>query len=204
VKADDGRDTVTPLELTRLLPYVAVIKGAVHSLGCKVITPWLLAAIGFRETHFGFAPGYAPKGSPFGLGDGGHGFGLWQLDDRSNLPRIDRVKQARAADGDEAALKLMAREALYVLVEKYAYMIDERRPRPLKGDEARRAMIAAYNAGQGAVYARIRAGQDPDVCTADGPDRDTKGDYSAWVLAKEAALQKAAPDLFGPKGKVTQ
>jgi hypothetical protein len=197
---DDGRDTITPLELTRLLPYVALIRGAVHAIGCRVITPWLLAAIAYRETHCGFAPGYSPKGSPFGLGDGGHGYGLWQLDDRWNLQRIARVKAARKADGDEAALRLMAREALYVLIEKYAHLIDERRPRPLKGAEARRAMIAAYNAGQGPVYSLIQAGQNPDSCT-------TGGNYSAWVLAKEAALQAAAPTLFdlhdSPKGATT-
>jgi hypothetical protein len=192
---DDGRDTITPLELTRLLPYVEVIRGTVHALGCRVITPWLLAAIGFRESHFGFARKYAPQGSPFGLGDNGHGYGFWQLDDRWNLQRIARVKKAREADGDEAALKLMAREALYVLIEKYSYMIDERRPRPLKGDDARRAMIAAYNAGQGPVYSRAQVGQDPDSCT-------TGGNYSAWVLAKEEALKQSAPDLFGAKGAI--
>jgi hypothetical protein len=192
----DGRDQVTPLEFSRLLPYAGVMRDVVAELGCAVITPWLLAAIALRETHCGFAPGYAPKGSPFGLGDNGHGFGLWQLDNRSNLQRIERVKRVRAAQGDAAAIREMCREAAYVLVEKYSYMVSPKRPRRLEGDEVRRAMIAAYNAGQGAVYSRILKGEDPDSCTADGPDHDKKGDYSAWVLAKEQALLHAAPNLF--------
>jgi hypothetical protein len=191
---NDDRNDLSPLELSRLRPYIDVIENATTALGCKVITPWLLAAIALRETHCGWAPGYSPKGSPFGLGDHGHGFGLWQLDDRSNLPRIRRVQAAQQAKGDGFALEVMAREALYVLIEKYSYMVSVSRWRPLAGDEARRAMVAAYNAGQGAVYKRIKAGQDPDVCTA-------SKNYSAYVLAKEAALQKVAPDLFGQKGK---
>lgn len=195
----DGRDVVTPLELERIAPYANVIRNVVYSLGNPIVTPWLMAAIGFRESHFGWALTYEPKGDPFGLGDGGHGFGLWQLDNRWNQHRIDRVLKARKQRDDLYAIGAMCQEAIGVLVEKVVYLSSPRRPKPLFGDLLRRAAIAAYNAGEGAVYKRYMQRwniDDVDLCTADGPDRDKQGDYSAWVLAKEAAVRKAAPNLF--------
>jgi hypothetical protein len=179
-------------DLWRMRVYVSVIREACSARG---VDPYDLAALGCRETGWGYGRGYAPVGDPFGHGDGGHGYGLLQLDDRSQMPRIARVEAVRKTQGPAAALRLMLDESLAVLLdEKRSYLTSPKRDHgPLAGDLLRRATFAAYNAGAGRVYQYAVAGMDVDQIT-------TGHDYSKWVVAKVDALRAAAPTLFAIPG----
>ena len=61
-------------------PYAAVFLELFEKTG---EAPELLAAIVERESYYGTARGYFPKGRG-GRGDNGHGHGLWQIDDGSH------------------------------------------------------------------------------------------------------------------------
>lgn len=115
----------------------------------------LLYAVGSRETNLTNE-----------VGDGGHGHGVWQLDDRSHtIPAgFDRNVQAQAA---KAAAMLAA------LIKQFA---------AYGPPGALRCALAAYNAGAGTVQYNVAHGL--------GVDHGTAGnDYGADVFERMTWLQ---------------
>jgi hypothetical protein len=149
----------------------------------------LLCAIALRETHAGWAPGYkVPAGNPrhLGYGDHGHGFGLFQMDDRGPYAYLPR-------EAPEATPFLQARWACWVLADA-RHELAAWSALPVYDV----AWVAAYNAGSPAVKRCLRAGKHPDHATADGPDADRAGDYGASVLALRDRLRRDHPEVFPP------
>jgi len=136
-----------------------------------------------------------------GTGDGGHGHGLMQIDDRSFGPWLS---SRNWRDG-----LTNIRKGAEVLRDKIRFFVQgptsrglpsvSRSPitrggvkyrvggqatdarivpdlRPLTPERAKRAGIAAYNAGELNVLLSLGLGASPDMTTAGG-------DYSRWVLA---------------------
>jgi peptidoglycan hydrolase-like protein with peptidoglycan-binding domain len=100
-------------------------------------------------------------------GDGGHGRGVWQRDDRSwNIPGN--------YDND---VHLQAEDAATLLTGNIRAL-------------GRAGGIAAYNCGAGNVRKALSRGKGVDAYTAGG-------DYSADVLARLAALGGAPPPPLG-------
>ena len=165
----------------RLAPYAQDIIQAAAEQG---LHPAVLAAVGLRETWLGWAPGYAPVGTHLGWGDGGHGWGLFQADDRSwkswilSPDALTPLGQARKAAAEIAANLHLLSIAL---------------PRQPQG-VVDRAAVAAYNARLGLVANQLMAGRDPDAVTSPGPSG--KPDYSADVYTRAATL--CAAGLFPP------
>jgi hypothetical protein len=137
----------------------------------------LLAALCLRETHAGWAPGYVPKGCFTGRGDHGHGFGLFQIDDRGPYRHLP-------AECPEATPMLQARWACAVL-EDARRELAAFRGHPL----FERATLAAYNAGSPRVATALRAGLDPDSVT-------TGKNYGADVLHRRDRLRSRYPHAF--------
>lgn len=191
---------VTEIELHRLVPYVSYIRDAcATSGGC--VDPYDLAAVGYRESGFSFGSGYEPRGDPFGYGDQKHGNFLYQIDDRSYPARIEEIRRILEDAGAVAALRRLHESAVSILIEKRAYLCSSQRPQPLAGEVLRRAMLAAYNAGEKRIYPRAieallnpRKDGTPEWALLDS--RTTGEDYSTWVVARAEALRKAAPALF--------
>lgn len=114
------------------------------------LPPFMLFAVGSRETNLTNE-----------VGDGGHGHGVWQLDDRSHTipPGFDADvrQQCEVAGGMLAGLLLH-----------------------FGGNQA--AALAAYNAGTGTVESNIASGLSIDSGTANG-------NYSADTLDRMAYLR---------------
>jgi hypothetical protein len=164
-------------DAARVAPYAADIQRAAEEEG---LAPALLAAVGLRETLLGWAPGYAPRGTHLGFGDLGHGWGLWQADDRSwkawilSPDALTPLGQARKAASEIAANLRLLR------------LTFQGQP----GDLLERASVAAYNARLGAVAAQIMSGRDVDAPT-------TQENYSADVYRRAEQLTRAG--LFPPR-----
>lgn len=116
----------------------------------------LLIAIASRETNIRNI-----------IGDGGHGRGIMQIDDRS-FP--DFTSSGRAMDPRQNILK-----GADVLSGKRRFLSQK----GVSGTLLARASVAAYNHGEGNVLRSIRNGRDVDSGTA-------HNDYSADVLARAA------------------
>lgn len=116
----------------------------------------LLIAIASRETNIRNI-----------LGDGGHGHGIMQIDDRS-FP--DFTGSGRAMDPRQNILK-----GAEVLNGKRLFLSR----RGVSGPLLTRASVAAYNHGEGNILSNIRNGRNVDSGTA-------HDDYSADVLARAA------------------
>lgn len=116
----------------------------------------LLLAIASRETNVRNI-----------IGDGGHGRGIMQIDDRS-FP--DFANSGAAMDPRQNIIK-----GGEVLSGKRRFLSG----RGVSGQLLMRASIAAYNGGEGRVINAINQGRDIDSVT-------THGDYSADVLARSA------------------
>lgn len=123
----------------------------------------ILAGIMMRETAGGESKWLDVPG-PGGRGDGGHGHGLMQIDDRS-FPDF-----CRSEDWKDPAknVDMGAR----ILAEKRHFLATKQFPIPL----LERGAIAAYNCGEGNVLKAHLAGEDLDIHTADH-------NYSACVMA---------------------
>jgi hypothetical protein len=137
----------------------------------------LLCAIALRETWAGWAPGYRPKGSYIGRGDGGHGFGLFQMDDRGPYGHLPR-------ECPEATPFLQARWACQVLKDARRDLADFK-DHPLH----ERAVVARYNASLKRIREALVLGHDPDHVT-------TGKDYGADVLRRRDWLRATYPARF--------
>ena len=180
-----------PPRIEHIRPYVPVLLDAMGPAS-ELISLWDWAGCGCVETGWSYGSDYHPKGDPFGYGDGGHGFGLWQLDDRSESDRIAAVMTVLRRGDHAGALRQLALQNLAVALEKRAYHVSSRRPQPLAGEVLRKATWSAYNAGQVRTYQLAVAGLDSDAVTAHGC-------YGALVIAYSDEIRRLAPDLFGPE-----
>lgn len=128
----------------------------------------VIAGIGSRESLWGLA--LTPQG-PTGTGDGGHGRGLMQVDDRWH------VKHTSGTDW------MIPEKHIPYAVGVLKWSIDTlQKDMGLQGLNALRAGIAAYNAGPGNVKNALLVGEDVDFNT-------TGQDYSRDVLNKAGWFQ---------------
>lgn len=161
------------------------------ALGCLSRRPRedtaLVIAIGLRETWMAGrdCPGFViPYGLPdyMGSGDGGHGRGIFQIDDRSwtaLLPRPDEDWRPFIQAGCACVVLAEARRSLSAW-------------RPRLGDwHWNQAVCAAYNAGAGSVAHFLNLAQDPDRGT-------TGADYGRDVLRLRDGLRQLYPATFPP------
>jgi Bacterial SH3 domain/Transglycosylase SLT domain len=131
------------------------------------LKPSILAAIGSRESGWGLFL------DSNGTGDGGHGRGIMQIDDRyhqafinNNNWRDPGVNIKYATDN--------------VLAEYYDYLS---RNTSLRGFDLLRGAIASYNAGPGNVVDAVKSGLDVDAYT-------TGEDYSWDVIQRAGWFQE--------------
>lgn len=141
------------------------------------VDPMLLAAILDRESRGGYA--LKPPG-PGGLGDGGHGHGLGQIDDRTHASFL----AAKFDDGD-----FLWMEPAFAIL--YSARLLAKLLKATGGDEP--VAVAAYNCGlrraqnavmQGATASSTRAERIAALDRA-----TTGGDYVSKVLENRDALQ---------------
>jgi hypothetical protein len=149
--------------------YVHVLKAVCDDyIAYPWITVELLLAIVSRETWWGWSPGYYPKGKSEGTGDGRHGKGYFQIDDRSHA---EWIRKDLWGDVEQSAIYAIEN----VLVPNYFYL--KARFQDLPKDDIVRGAIAGYNCGAGNVRRSLNAGGMPFV------DSRTAGrDYSEDVL----------------------
>ena len=127
--------------------------------------PEVLGGIMMRESRGGEA--LTPPG-PAGTGDGGHGRGLCQIDDRWH-------KEFCAGEDWKDPEKNILKGA-EILAGSHRYIATRAAALHLKTPkEIERAGIAGYNCGQGKVVQALAQGLDVDYFT-------THGDYSRTVL----------------------
>ena len=128
--------------------------------------PEVLAGIMQRETEGGLSRYLSEKGAA-GMGDGGNGMGLMQIDRRS-FPEFYKSGGWKSPDQN-------IHFAAFVLADKRAYVVSHTLTMGLSDAEIERAAIASYNCGQGNVMKALRNGDDVDSFTA-------HKNYSAEVL----------------------
>lgn len=156
--------------------------------------PFDVTAIVMRESRFGWAAPYWPKGTPDGWGDGsteaeptkGYGYGWGQID-----RRFHKHFHLRA---DKPDPRVQLRYSCKILHDNRSWFL--RNPAVRTDDLQRlRAMsIAAYNCGCGNVALSMALGL--------GIDGKTTGrDYSAWVIRFAEELRGLVPDLFEPRSE---
>lgn len=133
------------------------------------LPPSVICGIGSRESAWGLA--LTPPG-PGGTGDGGHGRGLLQVDDRWHP---DFIASGKWADGRE---NLIYGGAL--LKSFMDYFVSKGGWKP--GIQTLQAAVAAYNAGPRRVLEGVNAGQDVDFFT-------TGRNYSKDVLSRSGWFQ---------------
>ncbi len=132
------------------------------------IDPCLLAAICERESNYGQALDGAMTG------DGGHGRGLMQIDDRAHRAWVESHDWRDPATNIEKGASIL-NEALSYFAKHPEVLDLLREP----------AGVAAYNAGAAAVLRAVRAGKHPDAVT-------TRRDYSADVFRRQNRLAAKA------------
>lgn len=133
------------------------------------LSPSIIAGIGSRESGWGLF--LSPKG-PTGTGDGGHGRGLMQIDDRYHQSFINSGLWRNPRENIMYGVK-------NVLGSYYDYLD---RTTNLQGVDLLRGAIASYNAGPGNVERALREGRDVDYYT-------TGQDYSWDVLNRAGYFQ---------------
>jgi len=126
------------------------------------LPPFLLFALGSRETNLRNING-----------DGGHGRGIWQRDDRSFVIPDDYLSTPLKQANDAGTL----------LAGHFAHF------RTVYPAAVTRASICAYNAGRGGVTRAVQAGKKPDEVT-------TGGDYGADVLERWSFMIRWGWDLL--------
>jgi hypothetical protein len=141
----------------------------------------IMAGILMRETQGGKSPLLkdifgTPDNPADDVGDGGHGHGLFQIDDRS-FPEFcagEKWKDPRENALFAAEQLALKRQTLQRLAPK----------KGLEIPDLERAAVAAYNGGEGNVLkALVQMKVDPLACGPDFIDHYTAGrDYSREVL----------------------
>lgn len=172
---------VNALSLKRLVPYLDEFAEACLREGFDTA---LISAVCLRETEAGWAPGYSPKGTHLGRGDSGHGFGLFQIDDRGPYRHLPM-------DTPDASPYLQARWCCWIL-EDAQRDLNDFRDNPF----FERAIICNYNASLRRVREALILGHDPDTVTTKGPSK--KPDYGSDVLRRRDELRKLFPIRFPP------
>jgi hypothetical protein len=154
----------------------------------------LIVAIGLRESNLGRA--LVPRG-PSGRGDGGHGRGLFQIDDRGPW------KHLIPADGVEWSVFEQATAACRVIAGAREELS------AFQGSMGPRAwdivVACRYNADLGNIKWALTNGRDPNCVTTPGPfapvDPATGkrlGDYGADVIKLRDGLRATYPLTFPP------
>ncbi|NEQ96325.1 MAG: SH3 domain-containing protein [Cyanothece sp. SIO2G6] len=133
------------------------------------LAPSVVAGIGSRESAWGRF--LSPTG-PSGTGDGGHGRGLMQIDDRYHPSFINSGLWTDAKSNINYAID-------NVLSQSYDYLDANTN---LEGKDLLRGAIAAYNAGLSSVTLALSQGLDIDYYT-------TGQDYSWDVLNRAGWFQ---------------
>ena len=125
------------------------------------------------------------------VGDGGHGRGLFQIDDRFHGDWL--AKHGARGAGTTPRLKDAAEYAAAMLASNLAYA---QQKKVGEGQQVRFA-ASAYNAGCGGAYSGFQAG--------DCDKRTTGGDYGSDVLERLAAIQgKNGRDPTGGGGEILE
>jgi len=119
--------------------------------------PEVLAAIMCRESEGGLSPLLDQQG-PAGRGDGGHGHGLTQIDDRSFPEFCHGPDWADPAKNIDMGAFILRRKRIYLAGRSVGYRLTDA--------DLERATIAAYNAGEGRVLRCIIEGRHVDSVTA--------------------------------------
>jgi soluble lytic murein transglycosylase-like protein len=151
---------MTELETLKYIreKYGSMIESAAHAYNHR---PEVIAGMIHRESEGGFTL------DANGKGDGGHGHGLMQIDDRS-FPQF-----CQSEDWRDPVLNI--KMGALILAAKRRYIINH--CPGLRPERIERATIAAYNSGEGNVSILIEAGIDVDSKTA-------HGNYSRDVLRR--------------------
>lgn len=149
---------------TSYRPYIEQAASRYSWLDASVV-----AGIGSRESAWGRV--LSPPG-PGGTGDGGHGRGLMQIDDRFHQGFIGSGRWSRPKDNIDYAID-------EVLSQSYVYLNVNT---SLNGTDLLRGAIAAYNAGLSSVMTALQQGRDVDYYT-------TGQDYSWDVLNRAGWFQ---------------
>jgi len=154
------------LQEIRLRGYEAIIGDASQEFNLQSS---IIAGVGSRESLWGII--LNPPG-PGGVGDGGHGKGLMQIDDGAHeFARTGNWQDPRANVFFGCGILADQREAL--------------KREGLTGRTLLRFTLASYNAGLGAVLRALDRGIDPDDVT-------TGGDYGRDVLDRAGWFQRFA------------
>lgn len=129
----------------------------------------IIAGIGSRESHWGLA--LTPPG-PGGTGDGGHGRGLMQVDDRWHVNFINSGKWADATENIIYGCAVL-KNSMYLFEKRLGWTMSEK---------LLRAGIAGYNCGPSRALQAYNDGQDIDYYT-------TGRDYSRNVFERAGWFQ---------------
>ncbi|MGB3512538.1 MAG: SH3 domain-containing protein [Microcoleaceae cyanobacterium] len=133
------------------------------------LTPSVIAGIGSRESAWGVI--LSPPG-PSGTGDGGHGRGLMQIDDRFHSEFINSGLWKDPFENIEYGAKVLFESRNYI----------KNNTNLVENSDLLRAAIAGYNTGPADVVAAINDGLDVDIST-------TGDDYSWDVLNRASWFQ---------------
>jgi soluble lytic murein transglycosylase-like protein len=143
---------------------------------CYGVDPLLLAAVIDRESLGGDA--LKPKG-PAGTGDGGHGRGLGQIDDRSHASFLAAKFDSGAPLWQDPTFNVLyAAKLLRKNLDRF-------------GEEG--PAVAAYNCGPGnvrAALARLPAGASADDRLAAVDQRTAHRNYASDVLRRRDAMRQ--------------
>lgn len=128
---------------------------------------------GIPAREFGFLiPRKVAKGQSLeyifrhSTGDGGHGISFWQIDDRSYPDWLSKHQLSDTSIPIDELIKAYCIKSVECLIEKEKYLVSKGYTREKLGDETfERAIIAAYNCGQGNVAKALRNGYDVDRYT---------------------------------------
>lgn len=127
----------------------------------------VIAGIGSRESHWGLA--LTPP-NPAGTGDGGHGRGLMQVDDRWHIPFIQSGKWADASENIIYGCAVL-KSSINLFTKN-----------GITGFNGLKGGIAGYNCGPSRALSAYNAGYGADYYT-------TGRDYAANVLERAGWFQ---------------
>jgi hypothetical protein len=185
--------------------YLADVERAVRA--CQDITPWLSVplwlAIGDRETGWGWIGGCVPRnGSPTLRGDSGHGYGYFQIDDRSHKAFLNQGFYLFDGARVEGKWYNVYDALLYVTRKVMLPNYNTLKGHYSDKEAGYWATVAAYNCGAGGV---LRSPGNPDSHTT-GHDysRDVRRrmmeGWLPWYWAGvHAALAGATPVMANEK-----